>query len=164
LIFASFIIFCCNKYFFLFFKVMVKERKRLVPLIESESGWQHLICRLSVLVLAYLNDSGENPASCLRFLEVFAGGTTYSPHRSEAVLGRLYRHLVAREYFAVVRRLIGTRIPPLLEPMLRAPTPLAGEILQMVCRPVHIAAQTQVKIISSGPYCPDTFQTYEKKL
>jgi hypothetical protein len=128
---------------------MVKERKRLLAVIESESDWQYLICRLSVLALTYLTDSGaESPAnSCLRFLEVFAGAATYSPNKAEAVLGRLYRHLVARNYFAAVRTLIGTRIPPLLGPTLRAPTPLAGEILQMVCRPVHIAAQTQVPIM-----------------
>ena len=126
---------------------MVKERKRVLSLVESGPDWQFLICRLAVLALSHLTDSGDNPASCLRFLEVYTGRSGYAADRAEAVLGRFYRHLVARDYYGAVRRLVDTRVPPLLGPALKPPTPLAGEILQMVSRPLHIAAQAQVNTV-----------------
>ena len=50
----------------------------------------------------------------------------------------MYRHLFTKEkYFRQVRRLIETRIPPLLETTTRPPTPLAGELLNMVARPLQ---------------------------
>ena len=75
---------------------------------------------------------------------MYTGRAGYSAEKADAVLARLYRHLVARDYFAAVRRLIDTKIPPLLGPTLQPPTPLAGEILQMVSRPLRIAALSQV--------------------
>lgn len=128
---------------------MVKERQRLVSLVESSPDWQFLVCRLAVLAFTHLTShTSENPASCLRFLEVYTSGAAYSPGRAEAVLGRVYRHLVARDYYAAVRRLVDTRVPPLLVSSLQPPTPLAGEILQMVRRPVFIAAHAQVILLS----------------
>ena len=56
----------------------------------------------------------------------------------------IYKYLVSRKYFSLVRLIIDSRVPPVLSETTRPPTPLAGEILQMVLNPVNIAVQATV--------------------
>lgn len=69
---------------------------------------------------------------------------------------KIYKYLVPREYFGTVRTIIDSRVPPVMSETIRPPTPLAGEILQMVLTPVHLAAQSQVE----GPTNWKEFSTY----
>merc|ERR1719210_2904452 len=71
-------------------------------------------------------DSNATLAPPLRLLEEFTRESNY-PNNGNKVVARMYRHLFTKEkYFKQVRRLIETRIPPLLETTTRPPTALGG--------------------------------------
>ena len=85
----------------------------------------------------YLIYNQENVASSLRFIQVYTDVGNYSS-AGTAVVTKIYKHLVTNSYFAKIRQLVDTRIPPLLQETIRAPTPVSGEILGMVVRPLLV--------------------------
>ena len=150
--------------------LLVKHRELLLPAIAQDSGWCFLMCRLLGHATHILSttDSNASLAPPLRVLEEFTRESNY-PQNGGKVVAKMYRHLFTKEkYFRQVllavllfsvkstythfqvRRLIETRIPPLLETTTRPPTPLAGELLNMVARPLQAV---QVLFLS----CPSSY-------
>lgn len=84
----------------------------------------------------------QSIGTCLRFIEIYTSAKTYS--KSSIILCKIYKFLVVRKYFAMVRTIVESRIPPVLEETVRAPTPLAEEILRMLDSPLGLAYETQV--------------------
>jgi len=122
------------------FQVLVKERQRLVPLIESSSAWQHVLCKLTLSCLRFIATTTQPISSCLRFLEIYTAKTTYS---TPVIVTKIYKYLIPREYFLTVRTIIDSRVPPVMSATVRPPTPVAGEILRMVLSPVSVAYSSQ---------------------
>ena len=130
-----------NKRIF-FIKVLVRERSKLVPVIESNPGWTHTLCKLSLSCVELLASSPDSIAASLRFLQIYTNNATF-PNKPDLVTN-IYKYLVSRKYFSLVRTVIDSRVPPVLSETTRPPTPLAGEILQMVLTPVNLAVQSTV--------------------
>ena len=131
--------------------LLVKHRELLLPAIAQDSGWCFLMCRLLGHATHILSttDSNASLAPPLRLLEEFTRESNY-PKNGGRVVARMYRHLFTKEkYFRQVRRLIETRIPPLLETTTRPPTPLAGELLNMVARPLQAVQELQDRALTS---------------
>ena len=133
-------------------QALVKLRQELLPLISSNIQWRHLITRLQTLAIGeeisldlmsddclnfldYLVYNQENVASSLRFIQVYTDAESYSS-AGTLVVSKIFKYLVSNSYFAKVRQLVDTRIPPLLQETTRAPTPVSGEILGMITRPL----------------------------
>lgn len=57
-------------------------------------------------------------------------------------LESVYRYLVKRKYFSLVRQLVAEKVPPLYEPIESPPTPLSETLLQMVQHPLKLLAAT----------------------
>lgn len=55
-------------------------------------------------------------------------------------LESIYRYLVKRKYFSLVRQLLNDKVPPLDEPVESPPTPLSETLLQMVQHPLKLLA------------------------
>lgn len=45
-------------------------------------------------------------------------------------------------YFTRLRKIVDIKVPPLVEPTTRAPTPLAGCLLDFIIQPLEFAAAT----------------------
>ena len=87
-----------------------------------------------------------------RFLEIYTAKTTYS---TPAIVTKIYKYLIPREYFVTVRTIIDSRVPPVMSKTVRPPTPVAGEILRMVLSPVSVAYSSQVlSYFISFTVCP----------
>ena len=131
--------------------LLVKHRDLLLPAISEDSGWCFLMCRMlghATHILSTM-DSNATLAPPLRLLEEFTRESNY-PNNGNKVVARMYRHLFTKEkYFKQVRRLIETRIPPLLETTTRPPTALAGELLNMVARPLEAVQQLQDRSLTA---------------
>ena len=87
-------------------------------------------------------DTKENLASSLRFIQVFTSQENYTTN-GLAILTKIYKFLIKDSYFVKIRQLIDTKIPPILAPTTKPPTPLSEEILQMVLRPLDIVDSVQ---------------------
>ena len=131
--------------------LLVKHRDFLLPAISEDSGWCFLMCRMlghATHILSTM-DSNATLAPPLRLLEEFTRESNY-PNNGNRVVARMYRHLFTKEkYFKQVRRLIETRIPPLLETTTRPPTALAGELLNMVARPLEAVQLLQDRSLTA---------------
>ena len=63
------------------------------------------------------------------------------------VLAKIYSHLVPRGYFGLLRQIINTRVPPIIEECSRPPTPLAEQIFYMVLNPLVAVAHSKVCMV-----------------
>eukprot|EP00092_Neocalanus_flemingeri_P033885 GFUD01036847.1.p1 GENE.GFUD01036847.1~~GFUD01036847.1.p1 ORF type:complete len:1078 (-),score=314.76 GFUD01036847.1:112-3345(-) len=123
-------------------QMLVKQRQEVLAVMLVDTDWQFLVCRLLSVATSYLLDTRENLASSLRFMQVFTCQENYSAN-GLAILTKVYKFLIKDSYFAKIRKLIDTKIPPLLAVTTRPPTPLSEEILQMVLRPLDIVDGVQ---------------------
>jgi ubiquitin-protein ligase E3 C len=125
-------------------QLLVRHRKELLGAVAQDPGWQLLVMRLLGLATLHLVSATDAVvAGPLRLLEVFTAAGSYPGPRGGRVLGTIYAFLIGKSYFQHVRQLADSRIPPLLEASTRPPTPMSGEILQMVLRPLEAAAGLQ---------------------
>ena len=88
-------------------------------------------------------------ASSLRLVQVFTDGSSYSDN-GQIILCKIYKYLVRENYYEKVRRLVDTKIPPVMESTTRAPTPLSQEVFQMIVRPLsicHVSDDVSSKIL-----------------
>jgi ubiquitin-protein ligase E3 C len=122
---------------------VVRQRQLVLGLLlEGDAAWLSLMCRLLSLAVAHLANSTENVTSSLRLLEIFTSPSSY-PADQGALVTKIYKHLLDKEYFSRIRILIDCKIPPLLEETLQPPTPVSGEILQMLLRPLQVVGSLQ---------------------
>jgi len=122
-------------------QVLVRERTTLVPIIETNSDWTLILSKLSLFSIQYIATSAQSIGTCLRFIEIYTGPATFSA--STHILHKIYKFLISRDYFATVRTIVDSRIPPVMTETTRAPTPLAEEILKMILSPLDLAHQSQ---------------------
>jgi len=121
-------------------QLLVKQRELVRTAMEEDRGaWVHMVCRMLHIATGYLSVTSDtrSGASLFRLLEIFTSETTYSVGGTNIVT-KIYRYLVSCGYFSRVRQLADRRIPPLLEATKRPPTPVSGEILHMVLRPLQL--------------------------
>ncbi|XP_063238622.1 ubiquitin-protein ligase E3C isoform X2 [Bacillus rossius redtenbacheri] len=108
-------------------------------------AWAWRLPRLLSLCAA-LAAGGRDPLAVpLRALEVFTSPEACrdalgSGDRATAHLAGCFAGLVRRGYFAQLRRLLDARVPPLLGACPAPPTPLAGCLLELLARPLRLAA------------------------
>lgn len=137
-----------------FSQLLVKHRQQLLETIKTSLHWQYLISRLINLAIGikyfaslqlwfqfscldYVLVSQDNVASSLRLVQVFTDGSSYSDN-GQLILSKIYKYLVGNNYYEKVRKLVDTKIPPVMEATTRAPTPLSQEVFQMIVRPLSI--------------------------
>ena len=77
-------------------------------------------------------------------MQVFTCQKNYSAN-GLSILTKVYKFLIKDSYFEKIRKLIDTKIPPLLSATTKPPTPVSEEILQMVLRPLDIVDSVQDK-------------------
>jgi len=125
-------------------QMLVKQRQEVLEVMLMDTDWQFLVCRLLSVATSYLLDTKENLASSLRFMQVFTCQKNYSAN-GLSILTKVYKFLIKDSYFEKIRKLIDTKIPPLLSATTKPPTPVSEEILQMVLRPLDIVDSVQDK-------------------
>ena len=128
----------------------------------SGPEWQFLVCRLLNVATGYMNTllaslknlfltsgyllgSKENLASSIRFIQVYTCQENYTANGLK-IITNIYKFLIKDSYFAKIRHLVDTKIPPLLSLTTRPPTPISEEILQMILRPLDIIDSAQDKL------------------
>ena len=121
-------------------QVLIRDRKHLVPLIESHNEWKYILCKMCLSCLQLIA-STASISTCLRFLEIYTSRSTFA---AGDVVTRIYQYLMPRQYFGTVRVIIDSRVPPVMSETVRPPTAVAGEILQMILNPLTVANQSQV--------------------
>ena len=104
----------------------------------------HIWQVIKSLLSGYLLGSKENLASSIRFIQVYTCQENYSANGLK-IITNIYKFLIKDSYFAKIRHLIDTKIPPLLSITTRPPTPISEEILQMIVRPLDIVDSAQDK-------------------
>lgn len=82
-----------------------------------------------------------------RTLETFSSDEIVCKYITDANIRRqylenVYRYLVKRKYFSLVRKLVAEKVPPLYEPIGSPPTPLSETLLQMVQHPLKLLTAT----------------------
>jgi len=129
-----------------FSQMLVKKRKEVLVVMMGDTAWQFLVCRLLSVATSYLLDTKENLASSLRFMQVYTCQENYSAN-GLSILTKVYKFLIKDSYFVKIRKLIDTKIPPILSATTRPPTPLSEEILQMILRPLDIVDGVRDKVM-----------------
>lgn len=82
-----------------------------------------------------------------RTLETFSSDEIVCKYITDADIRRqylenVYRYLVKRKYFSLVRKLVAEKVPPLYEAIGSPPTPLSETLLQMVQHPLKLLTAT----------------------
>ena len=79
-------------------------------------------------------------------MQVYTCQENYSAN-GLSILTKVYKFLIKDSYFVKIRKLIDTKIPPILSATTRPPTPLSEEILQMILRPLDIVDGVRDKVM-----------------
>ena len=128
-------------------QAMVRERAQILSLLINQenitASWVTIACKLSLFCIQFIAEDkeGVSIAPCLRFFEVYCATGSVDP----IVLNKVYSYLVPRGYFGYIRRIINSRVPPVIEECIRAPTPLSQEILQMIFNSISVASRSKVR-------------------
>ena len=120
-------IWCCQ--------TCVKERNKILNSIKSESlDWSFRIARLINLSLRYISEapSSENISTIMRFLEI------YTNFDEETLSQKIYSYLVTKDYYGNLRKLCDVRIPPIITETIKAPTPMAETIFNLIVQPLSL--------------------------
>jgi len=135
-------------------QALVRERATILPLLatSSASTWTHILSNICLFCIQYISQQSPTTsiASCLRFFETYCAAT--DANTDPAVLNKIYSYLLPRGYFSYVRRIINARVPPIIEECLRPPTPMAGEILQMVVNPLISVGKSKDHVLKRGMF------------
>lgn len=135
-------------------QLITKNSVKFMNHCQSSNSSIFCLAKFLNLTLQYIthyfstdsNESRDPLGSHWRVLEIFLSLTNWRKNvevsRADAVLGFIFGILVEKGYFIRLRQFVDKRIPPLVEPTVRPPTPLSSCLLDFVLQPLEFVSTT----------------------
>ena len=117
----------------------MKERNKVLSSLKSSTfDWSFKIARLINLSLRYISQApaSENISTIMRFLEIY---TNFDEEK--ALSQKIYSYLVTKDYYGHLRKLCDVRIPPIMTETIKAPTPMAETIFNLIVQPLSLISE-----------------------
>lgn len=132
---------------------LIKHPDILLKQSVSDVQWQYRIKKILFLCIQQLSLQNLSHGIPFRTLETFSSDEIVSRyiidvHVRRAYLENVYRYLVKRKYFKLVRQLLEEKVPPLYEVVLSAPNSISDTLLQMIRHPLHLLSAGDDLVVS----------------
>lgn len=133
---------------------LIKHPDILLKQSVSDVQWQYRIKKLLFLCIQQLSLQNLSHGIPFRTLETFSSDEIVSRyiidvHVRRAYLENVYRYLVKRKYFKLVRQLLEEKVPPLYDVVLSAPNSISDTLLQMIQHPLHLLSAGDDLVVSA---------------
>lgn len=121
-----------------------------------DTQWQHRIKKLLYFCIQQLSLQNLPHAIPFRTLETFSSETIVNryiddPQLRHAYMEDIYKYLVKRKYFKLVRQMLEEKVPPLYDTVYQSPNSISDTLLQMIKHPLKLLT-TNLSINSKYPY------------
>lgn len=133
---------------------LIKHPDILLKQSVSDAQWQYRIKKLLFLCIQQLSLQNLSHGIPFRTLETFSSDEIVSRyiidvHVRRAYLENVYRYLVKRKYFKLVRQLLEEKVPPLYDVVLSPPNSISDTLLQMIQHPLHLLSAGDDLVVSA---------------
>ncbi|XP_031629740.1 ubiquitin-protein ligase E3C [Contarinia nasturtii] len=122
---------------------LIRHPDNLLQKSITDPQWQHRVKKLLSLCIQQLSLQNLSHGIPFRTLETFSSDDIVSKYITDANVRRtylesVYRYLVQRKYFKLVRQLLEEKIPPLYDVVLSPPNSISETLLQMIQHPLRL--------------------------
>ncbi|XP_046457732.1 ubiquitin-protein ligase E3C-like isoform X1 [Daphnia pulex] len=132
-------------------QLVIKNSPSIMKQCQTEKPFTFSLAQFLSLTLCYISDTihlptGESKGSHWRVLEIFLNAEGWRKsvgvQTADMILGSIFFFLSRKGYFTQLRQIVDVKIPPLVEPTTKAPTPLSGCLLDFIFQPLEFASAT----------------------
>ncbi|XP_015782602.1 ubiquitin-protein ligase E3C [Tetranychus urticae] len=116
-------------------------------LLQDPIQWSHrirklLFANIKQLCLSLKTDNNLSVAVPLRLIEVYTTLETYTPlgdvKKGQRMLTNIWTYLASNGYFHYLREIIDSKVPEPYEETIKAPTPIADSLFNLIVRPLDL--------------------------
>lgn len=132
-------------------QLIIKNSVHIMKQCEVERTLVFSIAHFLNLTLQYISNtiastSYEIKGSHWRILEIFLNAQGWRLNvdiqTADNILGFIFGILSKKGYFTMLRQIVDDKIPPMVEPTTKAPTPLSSCLLDFIVQPLEFATTT----------------------